>query len=315
MGLLRPPSHRGPLIAAGAVVLTVGVAVLQNRYSDEWDVGVHFVVAGALAALLLWLGFQNRLEGGAPPAFVSVLLVAGLLALLVALFALADVLGADIGDIAPGTITWIGAVEAGVAGVAAARRNSAVCALIAAVAGSAAFLAGINWIFGTDSLSTYRWLLLLLAVVFAIASLPLRGLSLRHAQQMVNAAGLAVLAIVAAQGAGFLFGIGGGSLPGFWEAVVLAGAFGLVAYSAADRAPGPAYIGTATLLGFAILVGEEEATVTWWPLLLILLGGGTMLVGLRPRSPLPPEPDPYHPDELPLAARTGDDVVVRVRAD
>ena len=41
-----------------------------------------------------------------------------------------------------------------------------------------------------------------------------------------------------------------------------------------------------------------------------------MVAGLRPRQPLPPEPNAYGAGGRPLATRTGEDeVVVRVRDD
>ena len=41
-----------------------------------------------------------------------------------------------------------------------------------------------------------------------------------------------------------------------------------------------------------------------------------MITGLRPRSPLPPEPSAYHSGDLPLASRTDEDEpVLRVRDD
>jgi hypothetical protein len=48
---------------------------------------------------------------------------------------------------------------------------------------------------------------------------------------------------------------------------------------------------------------------------LLLLGGGVMAAGLRPRDPLPPEPDGYSVDR-PLASRDDDEVTVaRARDD
>ena len=35
LDLLRPPAHRGPLIAAGAVVLAVGVVLEELRLDDK----------------------------------------------------------------------------------------------------------------------------------------------------------------------------------------------------------------------------------------------------------------------------------------
>ncbi len=58
-----------------------------------------------------------------------------------------------------------------------------------------------------------------------------------------------------------------------------------------------------------------DATLLWWPLVLIVLGLGAMATGLRPRSPLPPEPDPYRAGEQPLAARADEEITLRVRDD
>ena len=40
-----------------------------------------------------------------------------------------------------------------------------------------------------------------------------------------------------------------------------------------------------------------------------------MFTGLRPRSPLPPEPNAYHAGSVPLASRTDEETVLRVRDD
>lgn len=312
--LLHPPGHRGPLIAAGAVVLSVGVALEQVRVSP--GAGVQLAVAALVAAALLWLGLQARLEGGRPPAYQSVLVVCGLLASWLALLRLADVLGADFSglDVPAGAFLWTGLVQAGIAAAASARRNSAIAALLASIALGVAVLAGWKWLFDPDGVTPYRWLLLLMATAYGLASLPLRGVSARHAVQMVNAAGLAILAIPVLQVlSGGLFGIE--ALPGFWELVLLVGGFGLVAYAAADRVPGPAYLGVAVLGAFVAFqaFGAGE-TLEWWPLLLLVTGLLVIGIGLRPRRPLPPEPPAYRSGDVPLAART-EDVTVRVHRD
>ena len=48
--LLRPPPHRGPLIAAGAVVLATGLALLELRLDDKLAVGVHLQGVGETQA-------------------------------------------------------------------------------------------------------------------------------------------------------------------------------------------------------------------------------------------------------------------------
>jgi MFS family permease len=106
-------------------------------------------------------------------------------------------------------------------------------------------------------------------------------------------------------------------LPDFWELVVLAAGCGLVAYGAVDHAPGPAYLGVANLLAFIVSAGlSEDETLYFWPGVLLAAGIGVMIAGLRPRAPLPPEPDAYTTDRVPLANRAGEDEpVLRVRDD
>jgi len=311
--LLRPPAHRGPLIAAGAVLFTAGLVLEEFRLDDALPLGVHLVIVAAVAALLYALGVLAELEGGNPRPSQSVLLVCGLLVLAVALFRLADVLGAEPGDLAAGTLVWTSLALCAAALYPALRRNSAICTMIAGVAAGVAALAAADWIFGL-SLAGARWLLLALAIAFALASLVLRGGSPRHAELMVVTGGLATFAIVvlALQSALFIgfAPVGERSsdiLPGFWELVVLVAGCGLVAYGAVDRAPGAAWLGVAHLLGFILVVsaGADE-TLLWWPLFLLLLGGGAMAVGLRPRTPLPPEPSAYSV-ERPLASRTDEE--------
>ena len=70
------------------------------------------------------------------------------------------------------------------------------------------------------------------------------------------------------------------------------------------------------LLAFiAVQAAGGGETLLYWPFIVLALGLGTMAAGLRPRSPLPPEPDAYHRGSVPLAARTDDELVVRVRDD
>ena len=242
--LLRPPPHRGPLIAAGAVVLTVAIAIVELRLDDELPRIVHVLILALAAALFLGLGLQAERDGGAPAPPQSVLLVCGLLPLWAGLLRLADLLGADFGE-----FVWTSLVVAAAAAYAAARCDSAICTMLAGIAAGFAVLSAANWLFGANSETTYRWLLLALAVAFALASLVLRGGHPRHAELMVVTGGLAILVIflVAALGALFgavlPFGIApqSGLLPGFWELVLLVAGCGLVAYGAVDRVPGAAW--------------------------------------------------------------------------
>lgn len=311
MSLLRPPSHRGPLIAAGAVVLTVGV-VLQQLRQDDLDTVTQLLVWGGVSALLLWLSVGAPLEGGRPPAYQSALLVCGVVTLVPALLHLADLLGADFeGSLNAGTGTWVSLVVCVGVGALAARRNSGIGAFLSAVAGAAFVIFCADWLFD-PGVGVFRVLALLVAMTFVVLSLVLRGSRPRQSEQLVNAAGLVILAIPLTELFNTLFGIFDAPaviLPGFWEVVVLGAGFGLVAYASADRSPGPAYLGVANLAAFvAVTTIAADDTLEWWPLLLLGVGGLMLLAGLRPARPLPPEPTGYRRDELPLTARVDGDV-------
>ncbi|MGH2949568.1 MAG: hypothetical protein ACRDPC_25480, partial [Solirubrobacteraceae bacterium] len=292
--ILRPPPHRGPLIAAGAVVLTTGLALLELRL--ELAAAVHVLILGAVAALVLALGTQAPNEDGRPPAYQSVLLVTGLLLLYAALLRLADALGADFDTLPAGALVWTGVLQCAASLWIATQRRSAVCLLIAAIAGGIALLAAFDWIFDPGTFTASRWILLLIAIGLAVGSLALRAGAPRHAEMLVDGAGLAILAIGLQAVVGWLVGsltlLGvppDTPLPNFWELVLVGAGCGLVAYGAVDRAPGPAWLGVANLAVFALLAGAgSDETLYWWPLLLILIGAGAMAAGLRPRRPLPP---------------------------
>ncbi len=316
--LLRPPPHRGPLIAAGAVALGVGIALEELRLDDKLGTGVHMLILLAAGALIYWLGAQAPNEEGEPPAYQSVLLVTGLLLLFAGLLTLADLIGADFDGFPAGAIVWVSALMVAVSLWPALERNSAICLLLAAAFFAFALLAGWRFVFGEVGLTPYRWLLLALALGCVLASLALREPAPRHAQQLVNAAGLAIgtigfLAVLPP----LLLDSQPPPLPGFWEVALLAAGFGLIAYGALDRAPGPAYLGVLnTGLFVAVVAVTPDDTLYWWPLTLLLVGVAMLGAGLRPRRPLPPEPRAYRAGEAPLAARAGDEeIVVRVRED
>jgi hypothetical protein len=322
LDLLRPPPHRGPLIAAGAVLVTLGIALEEIRLDDKLPTGVHLVILAVAAGAIYALGVQV-VQQGRPYAFQSVLLVCGLLLLFPALLTLADVLGADFDEFPAGALVWTSLLYAGAALYPAVARGSSICALIGALALGLAAMAFANWVFGANSAETYRWLLALAAIVYVIVCLALRGAAPRHSEQMANAAGLAVLILgltaIVPVATTFLFPFGApaaGPLPNGWELVVFAAGCGLVAYGAVDRAPGPAYLGVANLAVFLVSAGiSDEDTLLYWPALILALGVGTMFAGLRPREPLPPEPSAYTTGDVPLASRTEDEPVLRVRDD
>ena len=99
-------------------------------------------------------------------------------------------LGADFDDDLPaGALVWTSLLLCGAALYPAVRRNSAICGMVAAIAAGVAMLAAANWIFGAESQTVYRWLLLVLALAYVLASLVLRGGNPRHAELMVITGG------------------------------------------------------------------------------------------------------------------------------
>jgi len=304
---LRPHPHRGDLVAAAVVPLTVAVVLLNVRMDDTWGVGIHFVITALATAFVAVLALLARMESDEPRAYQSVLFVAALVLLLITLGRLAQVLGADGFLGAPGTVTWVGLIFAAAAGWLALRRGSAVSALIAALAAGAVLLAFVDWVFSPDGPDTSRYLLIALIGAYVVAHLQVRGDRPRHAVQLVNAAGVAALvlqltfliAVVFGElTGGLLGGDSGAGLRDFspgtgWELIFVAVGFGLIAYAAIDRERGPAYLGFLVLGLFVLLAGfpgEDGASVIGWPLLLLLLGGAGLAFGLRPLEPLPPEP-------------------------
>jgi hypothetical protein len=272
--LLRPPPHRGPLIAAGAVVLATGLSVLELRLNAELAIGVHFVLLALAAGIVLALGLQAPNEDGRPPAYQSVLLVTGLLLLYAALLRLTVALGAEdfFLDFPAGELAWTSLVAAAAALFAAISRRSAICLLLAAILGAVALVSGWEWIFSPGTFTPARWLLAATAAGLVLTALALRAGSPRQAELLIDGGGLAILFIglqgiwTTFFGAVAAFDAEQAALPGFWELIVLGAGCGLVAFGAIDRSPGPAWLGFANLVVFVIAAGSDtEERLYFWP--------------------------------------------------
>jgi peptidoglycan/LPS O-acetylase OafA/YrhL len=151
-----------------------------------------------------------------------------------------------------------------------------------------------------------------LMVVYGFAAMGQRDPRLRHGVALIDAAGLAVLAISASFVLGALFFGPDGEEPitgvaWGWELLIVATGFGLIAYSSVDRQPGPAYLGVINLVAFAIItslgVTRQGATLLGWPVALALAAALLLAVGLRPTTPAPPPPDVDAPEPPPLPLR------------
>lgn len=321
--LLRPHPHRGDLIAAGAVPLTVALLLIDVRLDETWGAGIFLVLEALGAALLLAMGVLAPMEGDRPRAYQTVLHLTGLTLLLLALLRLADVLGADSPLDSAGNVFWTFGVTAAVAVWLARERRGAICVLVGAVAGTVSALAFVDWVFDPSGEGTSRWILLLAALGLLAGALVLRDRRRRESVYLIDAAGLAILLLgltwllQAAFGL-VAFGDGGpfaAQGPGAgWKVVLLAAGLGLVAYAGVDREPGPAYLGVLILLVFVLLVGapgEGGPSLWFWPAVLLLVGAAMIGAGLRPRQPLPPEPGrfgpPAEPVPGPFAGGAGDE--------
>lgn len=307
LALLTPKPFRGDVIAAGVVVLVTLVWTLVARFDQVWGAGVHLAYCAVACAFVGAMAVRAPMEGDAPRAYQSVLYIATVALWAAAIGELARVLGSD--DLASGSraIALETAAIAVVAFALATRRNSAVCTLIGAVAGGISVLAAVDWVFDPTGLATSRWVLLGEMVVFGLAAVGQRDRRLRHGVALIDAAGLAVLAI-ALSFAGMGFFSAEEDVPGVawgWELLIVAAGFGLIAYSSVDRQPGPAYLGVLNLLLFTSLTstGIERATLVGWPVALAIAAAALLVIGLRPTTPAPPPPDidaPEPPPPLPL---------------
>jgi hypothetical protein len=306
MSWLRPHPHRGDVIAAGAVPLALATFVIDLRMT-QWSTGARFVVIALITALLLAMAWLAELEGDAPRAYHSVLLVTGLVPLAFVLELLAELIGAHHPPGAGGDV-WVFGLVGAAAVVFARRANSGVCTLIAALAGIVVVEQFVSWVFHPTGLGTFRAMLLVMTVAYGAGAVALRDHRRRHAVQLINAAGLASLLVAltylgeallatALRASGrflTIFGATGVSTAPFgWKLYILAVGLGLVAYAAVDHESGPAYLGALVLLTFAALVGfpvSARGSLVGWPLFLLIVGAVGLVIGLRPRDPLPPEP-------------------------
>jgi hypothetical protein len=285
--------------AASAVVLGLAVLAVVSRMSEVWSDGAQLAMLGGSALIFYGLGLIGPRVVDRPAAETSVLLIVGLLLALLALFQLADVLGAD--DFGSDTLTWIFGAWGVLALVAATRCGSAGAGLLAAAATTGVALAGADWLFDPTGLRTFRYLLTGLGVLYFLVGLAVGGSRPRHGAVLVGAAGLAAVTL------GFLLTFEvfasafGGLVEGFltegdsgssfhqawgWQLVELLFGLALVAYSTRTREPGAGYLGTIVLLEFlvaAVIRIEDEPSIKGWPLALLIGGAVILAATLLPR--------------------------------
>jgi hypothetical protein len=290
--MLRPLPHRGDVVAAGAVALAALVALLQVRFDDAWGKGIHFVYAAAAFALVATLAVRAPREGDEPRAYQSALLAVTFALAIPMLARLSLLLGSD-GLDSSGTLAWAGGALAALGFGLAAARGSALCVLLGALSLVLAVLGFVDLLFSPGGTGTFRWLLLALVAALAAATVASRDRRPARAVALADAGGLTALALALTFvfdqlfASSPLFGPGAGT---GWELFLYACGFGLCAFSAVDRAPGPGWIGVAVLLATTVMAAGGKATLVGWPLVLAVGAGGLLVIGLRPSRPLPPAP-------------------------
>ncbi|HEY7619287.1 MAG TPA: hypothetical protein VH834_05905 [Solirubrobacteraceae bacterium] len=288
--MLRPLPHRGDVVAAGAVALAALVLLLQLRFDAVWATGVHLVYAAAALAFVGTLALRAPREGPDPRAYQSALLATTFALAVPALTRLAQVFGSDGLDSA-GTLTWVSGLLATLGFALASARSSALCVLLGAVSLVVAVVAFVYWAFSPHGFGTARWLLLALAGALALGTVAQRDRRPARALALADAGGLTalVLALTFALEP-FSEGILGPGAGAGWEIFLYACGFGLCAFSAVDRVPGPGWIGVAVLVTTTFVVAGGATTLIGWPLVLAAGAGALLTIGLRPSRPLPPPP-------------------------
>ncbi len=301
LAALRTKPFRGDQVAAGAVVLTVLVALLNVRFADDWSGGAHLLYSAAAALFVLGLAASTPHEPGGPSAWHSALYVTGFLLAVAALIRLADVLGSDGGA---GTVTWVAAALTVLGTWMARDRGSASGTLLAALSAVVTSLAALSWVFSPDQLRDYRYLLLVDILVLTLAALWQRVRAPAQGVQLLNAVGLVLVLIgltfaVEAVGgivSGALFGRLLGSagpadydgVPWGWATLTLAGGIGILSAGAADGERGNVVVAIVVLIVFVAMASGGD--LLGWPLVLAGAAGALLVVGLRPSTPLPAEP-------------------------
>jgi hypothetical protein len=316
------PDRRGDwLRMIGGVLFALGGAILFVRKAGDWAAFPLLLVVGVPCAVVFGLGAVGALAAGAVARWHAVLMVAGVVLSALAFGQLWDLVGVDTGSAGFGFLLF--ACVAGLAAFAAFRVGAAYQALLAAVAGIAAWLFFFEMILDDPSGTAFRRLLLVLCLGYAPVALALRKRDAPQAPELVTAAGIAgvlVGVIGVVDGAGdalgaLFFGAPAAEAEGqsfVWDVFQLVFSLGLVAYGAVAGIRGPAYVGFFGLSAFvamqgaevnALLEGDEpDSSFVGWPLILILVGAAALAAGAAgpkpppagarvPTGPRPPEPE------------------------
>jgi hypothetical protein len=320
MGQALQPDPRGDwLRMLGGVLLAIGAVILFARKTEEWAAFPLLLVAAIPCIAVFALGALGALATGAVGRWHAVLMVTGVLLSLLMFGQFWDIVGIDTD--APGFGFLLFLCTTVLAVIAAFAVGAAYQAFLAALAGIGTWLFFWEMLLDDPSTTAFRWLLLVICVLYLILAFALRDRDAPQGPEFVTAAGIAGVLVgtigLANAGGGLFFGPAGG-VPGeaggqsfIWDVFLLLFSLGLVAYAAAAHVRGPAYVGFVGLLAFtyiqgieinALLEGDEpDSSVAGWPLILLLVGAAALALGMFIRKPPPagaavpaasPSPDP-----------------------
>jgi hypothetical protein len=333
------PEQREFLRAVGGLLLTAGTIVLFIRKSSHgaWgDFGRLLVLLIPCVALYaLGLGMADKeLASKARPGlnsglFVtakrvarpwqSVLLVSAVILIPFVLLQFIELVNGNSSD--SWNTAWVFLLTAGFALYAAFAAGVGYATLLASLSLLVVWLSVWDKVLDSPSANTFRWLLLVLAVLFVVVAVALERRQLRQAVDFVTGAGIAAVAAgvlgliglaieFAGRSISQAFGsstpsIGGVQQHQEWDILLLLIGLALVWYGARRAARGPTYVGGIALFAFIVSVGAElvkvfaggaqpEGSFVGWPLLLLALGVAGLAAGFaasRPASqPAPMDP-------------------------
>jgi hypothetical protein len=339
------PEQRDYLRISGAVALAAGTLALFIRKSshDQWGSFGRLLVLlipcvvlyglglgmGDTATRPTWLapvdaGLLVRAKRSAP-AWQSVSVVLGVILIPFVFFQFLDAVGGNTGDSL--NAAWIFLATASVALYAAFATGVSYASLLGALSLVIAWLAFCNKLLN-PSASTFRWLLIVIAVGLVVAARELERYEIRQAPEFVTGAGLAAVAagVLGLIGAAvsFLgtsiarsFGTTSTPVSGLrqhqeWDILLVVAALLLIWYGSRRGVRGPTYVGGLALAAFIVSVGLELTSLfagkgpstgdfIGWPALLLIVGIGGLAGGFwRPRADVggpPPEQQPPLPPE------------------
>ena len=290
----------------GGVLFALGAAILFARKGDDWAAFPLLIVVAVPCAVVFGLGALGAPAAGEVARWHAVLMVTGVLLSVLAFGQLWDTVGVNTDSSGFGFLIF--ACVAGLAAFASFGVGAAYQALLAALAGIAVWLFFFDMILDDPGATAFRWLLLLLCLVYATVAFALRDREAPQAPEFVTAAGVAGVSVGligvlagASEAIGALF-FGAtpaeGEGPSFlWDLWLLLISLGLVAYGAVVWARGPAYVGFLGLLAFALFQGAEvnallegdepDGSFVGWPLILLLVGAAGLAAGAPGRRPPP----------------------------